>query len=207
MYGLERDLQEYIGDINFTWECADVPSVSIYHFLPTPEHPYHALVSNGVSKLINSYEGVELVLLLPQNWNMTATGQKQSKNSWPLHWIMKVAKYIDHTKKYPSFEDYISNEGMKPIDSSVGYSSVLLMPTVSFGKDFFEIHLPNKIVRFCSLIPLFPQEVQYLEQCQDKTNIDLLYERFDECLINEVVDIYREDQGDWLNSYPKSNIT
>jgi hypothetical protein len=184
---------------------SDIVHIDIHWVKPSEKHPYHCLVTSGMSDLpmrvpegfdINQY--MELCILLPHNWVMegaasqsTEEAFKDENNYWPLRWLKKIARFPHEYETFLSYGHTIPNgESADPFAGNTRFGCMLLLPSLSLGREFFELKIDDKkSINFYCLYPLYKEEMDF----KLKKGTDALIDRFEEYNVSDVVDINRKN--------------
>ena len=169
----------------------------IYIIKATEDRPFHILLSCGLSALpmkipedIESSEFCEIMMLLPNNWNIEYESFDDERNYWPFR-VMKQLMMLPHPNKtWLGYGHTFGHKDDEEFAEGVGFNSVLLANSMELSTEFTEVELKDdKIIDIYTLIPLYKEELEFKKE--NGTN-DLL-EKFDEFGIEEVIKVGRQN--------------
>lgn len=169
----------------------------IFFIKAIQDRPYHILLSCGMSALpmtvpkdIESSEFVEIMILLPKEWNLEYNSFSDEKNYWPIRIMKEIMMSPHENKTWFGFGHTFGYGEDDEFAEGVGFNSVMLAHSMELSDDFTQIQLENeKVVDIYILIPLYKEELEF----KKKNGIDALLERFDKFGIEEIVDIGRKN--------------
>ena len=167
----ELALKEIIGDLTI-------------HVIPSsPERDYIILSTSG-AKLSNEQEHYELLMYLPENWNLTDFNDLTQY--WPIAWLRKIAYYDGMVSPENTFSN---EETYEPLAPNIQWSGFLILPEpCEYGK--IGRH-KGKAVSFLNVIPLYKEEIEL----KQKAGTNELLERFQRNGITMVLDLDRPNVG------------
>lgn len=169
----------------------------IFFIKATQERPYHILLSCGMSALpmnvpkdINSSKFVEIMFLLPKEWNLNYEAFEDEKNYWPIR-IMKEIMISPHeNNSWFGYGHTFQFDDKEEFAEGIGFNAVMLANSMELSEEFTTIPLKNeKQIDIYTLIPLYPEELEF----KKKTNANELLEKFDKNNIEEIVKIGRKN--------------
>lgn len=174
---------------------SDIIHRDIFIIKPTDELPFNLLLSCGMSALpmnipegIDSSEFVELMFLLPEDWNLESEDLKDEQNYWPIRLMKEIMMAPHVNSSWFGFGHTYEYGGDEEFASGVGFTAVILVSSMEISEEFTEIHLNNnKVIDIYSLIPLYKEELEFKKQY----GVNELLEKFDEYNIEEVLKIGR----------------
>jgi hypothetical protein len=169
----------------------------IFFIKAKEDRPYHILLSCGISALpmtipedIESSEFVEIMILLPKEWNLEYESFSDENNYWSIR-IMKEIMILPHEKNtwFGYGHTYGHEEGEEFADG-IGFNSIMLAYSMELSDDFTQIEIENdKAVDIYTLIPLYKEELEF----KKKNGASALLERFDKFGIEEIVRVGRKN--------------
>lgn len=169
----------------------------IFFIKATEERPYHILLSCGMSALqmnipkdVNSSKYIEIMFLLPKEWNLNYEAFHDEKNYWPIR-IMKEIMISPHeNKSWFGYGHTFQFDDKEEFAEGIGFNSVMLANSMELSEEFTTIPLKNKKqIDIYTLIPLYPEELEF----KKNTNANELLEKFDKNIIEEIVKIGRKN--------------
>ncbi|RAR46803.1 suppressor of fused domain protein [Flavobacterium lacus] len=169
----------------------------VYFIKATEERQYHILLSCGMSALpmtvpkdIASSEFIEIMILLPKEWNLEYESFSEEKNYWPIR-IMKEIMMLPHENEtWFGFGHTYGHEEDEELAEGIGFNSIMLASSMELSDEFTQIELDNgKVVEIYTLIPLYKEELEF----KKKNGASALLEKFDKFGIEEIVKIGRKN--------------
>jgi len=169
----------------------------VYFIKSTEDRPYHILLSCGMSALpmtvpedIDSSEFVEIMILLPKEWNLEYESFKDEKNYWPIRIMKEIMMSPHENKTWFGYGHTFGHEEGDEFAEGIGFNSIMLAYSMELSDDFTQIELENqKVVDIYTLIPLYREELEFKKE----NGASALLERFDEFGIEEIVKIGRKN--------------
>jgi hypothetical protein len=193
-------IERYVGPIDTVEHEIESSYVhiDINHIAPTPNRPYHALVTTGMSEQPMDVEDVpdgehfryaELMMCLPPSWPLPKSLPAADKDYWPVMWLRFLARY---PHQYGTWFWY-------------GHSMPLASPDIRTGTDFVGVVLldarvlpeharrlelsKDKTIYFWGVYPVFAEEMD-LKLRAGVEELERLFEKND---ITELVDVRRKN--------------
>jgi hypothetical protein len=169
----------------------------IFFIKANQDRPYHILLSCGMSALpmnvpkdTESSEYVEIMILLPKEWNLEHDSFSDEKNYWPIRIMKEIMMSPHENKTWFGFGHTFGYEEDDKFAEGVGFNSVMLAHSMELSDDFTQIQLENeKVVDIYTLIPLYKEELEF----KKKNGAYALLEHFDKFGIEEIVEIGRKN--------------
>lgn len=164
--------------------------IDIYHIQPNEERNYHLLVSSGMSRFaMNTPEGYEkyqygeLAIILPRDWDLSQNGLKDPNNYWPILWLKNLARIPKQHDTWLCYGHSIPNGSpSKPI-ANTAFEGVVIIDSITLPEDFQEMQLGADSLYIYTVIPVFPEEMQY----KINNGIDKLLDAFSDAKIPDIV--------------------
>jgi hypothetical protein len=167
----ELSLHEIVGDLK------------IHVVMNSPDRQYILLATSG-AKLRNGKHGYELLVYLPESWNIMDLND--ARYHWPVAWLRRIAYY----NRKVSPEDIISGEDIyEPLSPSTKYSGFILLQEQE-GYGTIERRKSGSL-SFMDLIPLYGEELELAK----KGGTDKLLMRLREYNMSMVWDQSRKNVG------------
>ncbi|RYF25247.1 MAG: suppressor of fused domain protein [Flavobacteriales bacterium] len=169
----------------------------IYFIKATEDRPYHILLSCGMSALpmvlpaeVESSEKVEIMILLPKEWNLEYESFDDERNYWPIR-IMKEIMMCPHEQQtWFGLGHTYGHEEEEEFAEGVGFNSVVLAHSMELSEDFTQIELEDgKAIDIYTLIPLYKEELKFKKE----KGLQALLALFDDFGIDEIVKIGRKN--------------
>jgi hypothetical protein len=176
---------------------SDSIHIDIYIVMPNKERDYYILVTSGMSSYpmkvpdANKNECyLEIVTLLPSNWQLNSEAFKNEDNYWPIRKLKTLARYPHVNSTWFGYGHTITNgsqsESMSSNNSFVG---IILLPSVTLPKEFMEIVTDKKKVRLYSMIPLYKEEMNF----KIKNGVESLVNKFVKFGVSDMIDVDRKN--------------
>jgi hypothetical protein len=203
---ISEHIEKHIGPIESVFHeiLSDQVHIDIHWVKPTTKNPFHVLVTSGMSDKamnvpasIDAPKHLELYMLLPKDWKIEGgnfnTMEKvfSDENAyWPLRWLKIIARFPHLYNTWVGYGHTIPNgEHAEPFAESTKLGCVMLMPSISIGKEFYELKTDEKTINFLSLFPIYKEEMEF----KLKNGSDKLLDKLDEFEISDVVDPVRKN--------------
>lgn len=169
---------------------------------PTAERNYLTLVTCGMSErpmrvpletpedlgLVPELRYAELLLCLPTDWPFSPEAFQAEENYWPLRWLKKIARLPHLHDAWLGLGHTVPNgDPPKPLAPNTGFAGWMVDQPVLFPEDLQKLRLPDRVINFYSLVPLYPEEMAF----KLKQGSGQLSKRFDDAKVNELIDIGR----------------
>jgi len=203
---ISTHVETHVGKIdNVLHELvSELVHIDIHCVAPTPDMPYHTLVTSGMSdRPMACPEGLEacafaeLLIRLPADWPITREAFRDEKHYWPIRWLKILARF-PHEYDTWLFEGHTIPNGDPPGPFAEGtkFSGWMLHPAVLAPPEFHTLPVSaEKSIHFFAIYPLYDSEMQLkLNKGAEK-----LIAKFEKHGVTEVVDIHRPDvtRGFW----------
>ncbi len=194
---ISNHIEQYVGEIHMVFHeiVSELVHIDVHWVKPTPERPYHTLVTSGMSdQPMNTPEGVEgcryaeLSICLPEDWKISEEDFQDEDNYWPVRWLKMLARFPHSYNTWLSYGHTIPNgDPAEPFTSNTELNTMVLLPSVMFDQGFHTLQLENKEIDFYALVPLYSEEVEL----KLKKGVDALFDGFDEHAVSDVVELDR----------------
>jgi hypothetical protein len=169
---VENHIATYLGEPASVFHEMVSTTVHIdVHIVPaTPERPWISLVTSGMSDLpmtvpegAEDWRFAELMIRLPENWPLGQEDFKDERNYWPVRWLKQLARFPHEFESWLSYGHSIPNgDPPEAIAPGVPFAGMILSPPWLGGEAFSTLFLGDGTpVRFWSLIPLHPSEIDF----------------------------------------------
>lgn len=144
--------------------------IDVHIVAATPEKPWISLVTSGMSDIpMNTPEGAEefrlaeLMIRLPADWPLDEESIKQESNYWPIRTLKFLARFAHEYQTWLGYGHSIPNGNPPaPVAPNLPFVGMLLSVPWVGGEEFAVLYLPDgSPVRFWSVIPLHPSEVDF----------------------------------------------
>lgn len=170
-----------------------VGPVTLLHVPPTPDVPFHALVTAGMSAApMNVPDDVEdaaryaeLVMLLPFEWPVE-TGLSDGRVSWPLQLLARTAAFPAEADAWLGLGHSIPNgEPPEPFVDGLDFCGIIIAPPMSLPPHGRTFRRPDGAeVELMAVLPVFERELEL----KRKEGMPVLLKRFDAAGVNELFD-------------------
>ena len=132
--------------------------------------PYSILMTCGISsKKINTLSGkgefIELVLILPKDFDPTHAESSDEKKRWPFEHIRQIARQALNGESILEFGAIITyDEDENFCFPGTNFNSSIILNTKTLPEAFVNIKFNSSLIRLYSVVPLYLQEYIFLEQ-------------------------------------------
>lgn len=188
------------GELRVPTEAGLMP---LLHVPPTPEVPFHALVTAGLSgyemAVPDDAEGAarfaELLVLLPFDWPVER-GLEHPKTSWPLRVLASIAAFpVAFGAWLGEGHSMPNGDPPEPFVPGLDFCGVVVVPPMSLPPAARRFTRPDGAeVAMLAVLPVFERE---LELKQEQGTPELL-RRFDAAKVNELLDVERRSVAGML---------
>lgn len=197
---VEAHIAEHLGEVDSVWHelISDLVHIDVHWVKPSPERPFHTLITTGMSdRPMSPPEGAEelayaeLMLCLPPDWKLDEQSLSDTTNYWPIQWLKFLARF-PHEYETWLFDGHTIPNGdpADPLDPSVDFIGWLLTFPSTTNEAFIRLKISDeKSIYFLAAIPLLQNEMDF----KLKYGTESLLKRFDKAGYNEVLDVHRKD--------------
>ncbi len=159
-------------DINVFHEIPTLDiHLDVYHIRPKNSE-FEILLTSGMSSIAmnvsniqensDSYKFAELVTLIPKGIDFGKIYPSGTKYDWIISMIKQSAKFPHFYDTWVGVGHTIqADEEMKPYSDDTRYCGCLVLPTMTFPKDFQTIHSPIGTINIYGLFPLYKEELEF----------------------------------------------
>ena len=201
---IRAHLEHHIGPIAATFKREESDSsIDLLWLPPGDEHPYHALITSGLSDRPMDVpdgprraqrERAELMIMLPPDWQLSSKNLHSEQGYWPIVWLSMLADYAQSRDNWIAIGNLFPNGNpMTPIADTPFSGVTILPPLVSHSHEFgtYRSKDGNRINIYC-LMPLYAGEIELL----NREGLEALLARFDAHHISgEIADPTRPDSS------------
>jgi len=194
---ISEHIEKHVGEIHMVFHelISDQVHIDVHWVKPTKERPYHTLVTSGMSdKPMSTPEGVEgcdyteLSICLPEDWKVSEEDFKDETYYWPIRWLKTLARFPHEYNTWLGYGHTVPNgDPPAPFADNTELTTMVLLPTILFGEEFFTLSLENKTINFFSLVPLYTEEADL----KLKKGVEALFDGFDKYEVSDIVQIDR----------------
>lgn len=173
---------------------SEIIHCDIFIVKPAEDRNYNLLLSCGMSALpmkvpkeLDHLKFAEITMLLPTNWKLAYEDFADENNYWPIRALKQLSKYPHLNDTWFGYGHTIPLDDTNKVNHN--FDSIILLESITLSEEFIYIETDEKDIFFYSAIPIYKEELEYkLEHGTDK-----LLELFQQCDIDEVVDINRKN--------------
>ncbi len=175
LYAREAHVKEHFGQYEILFKT---DRYEILHVSPTEEHPFHVLITSGLSnKEMEVPEGydhgenarLELVLTLPYRWTFASGGDFYI---WPVQMLCDIANYVLDEAEYLGFGFSFNNDA--PLSPHTKFTGGMLTALGNYPDEAQSAILPDgSQINFFEIILLRPFELKFREQHKAAELIEL----------------------------------
>ncbi len=144
----------------------------------------------NVPKELNELKYAELAIILPGDWKLSEEGFKDENNYWPVRQLKAVARVPIEFDTWIGYGHTVPNgDPPKPFSKNVGFSTMIVLPSITLPKTFMTMMTAKKVVHFYVLVPLYQEETDY----KLRNGASALLQKFNKYGIADIVDIERRN--------------
>lgn len=173
-------------------------SMTLLHVTPTPDRPFHTLVTSGLSAQPMAVPAeetevprfAELMLLLPFDWPVEDAAAHNTPEVWPLRVLASNAAF---PAKYDAWlgAGHTLPNGEPPTRfvPNLDFCGVLIAPPMSLDPDDRTfVRSDGAHVTLYAVLPVFERELEL----KRNEGTSALFDRFDTAAVNELLDVQRD---------------
>lgn len=195
MEAISAHIDRHLGKVETVFHelISDKVHIDVHIVAPTPERPYYALVTSGMSdRPMTAPEGAEdfrhaeLYLFLPADWPMGDEAWKNDDNYWPVRALKFLARFPHDYSTWLSYGHTIPNGNPpQPFADNTALSGFMLLTPMSAPAEFHELKITEeKTIRFYALVPIHADEMAM----KLKTGAETLHQRLLEAGHGELIE-------------------
>ncbi len=172
--------------------------LTLLHVPPTPDRPFHTLVSCGLSAAPMAVPDdqaevptfAELMLLLPFQWPVDEAGFQHPATAWPLRVLASIASFPHTQNAWLAAGHSLPNgDPPAPFAKGLDFCGVMLAPPMSLAPEARSfVRADGQRVALYGVLPVFERELELKQQ----EGASALLKRFDAAGINELLAVDRE---------------
>ncbi len=197
-------IEAYLGPVTMVYHeiVSDLVHIDVHVLAPTSDRPFFTLITSGMSELPMSVppdaegcEHAELMLCLPPEWPIAIReGQVETfddeSNFWPIRWLKLLARFPHEYGTWLWWGHSLPNgDPPQPFAPNTRLSGVLLSAPVLAPPEFAALPVgDDKTIHFFSVIPLYPEEMNY----KLRQGAESLLDKLDRGGISELLDVDRK---------------
>jgi hypothetical protein len=197
MMRVGQHVAKHVGPIAQTLHH-DVPhplSVVLFHVPPHEGRPFHAVVTAGMSHHAmtppRGAEGcthVELVALLPPEWDLSPEGLRKLQNAWPLRELESLARMpYDHGDWLWCGHSMANGHPAMPYGPGTNFAGALLVHPERLLPGLGDLKLDDRLIHFLAFLPVYRDELHWILR-RGKAPF---YRRMDAAGFTEIIDTSR----------------
>lgn len=170
--------------------------IDIYWIKPNNEfRPYSILMTCGLSakpmiinKTNNKNEFVELVMLLPKDWDLDDKKLNNEKQNWPIEHLRSIAKIPFEDNTGIGFGDLFNyDEDENFTFPGTNFTGSIIFNSITLPDEFTNIEFNTEKIKLLVVIPLYIEELHFVEDNEP----NLLIDKFNKTKITDIVDLSR----------------
>lgn len=197
---ISAHIERHVGPVEMVFHeiLSDTVHIDVHQVAPTPERPFHTLVTSGMSDLpmaVPEGSGVprhlELMVTLPADWQLSQEAFQDERWYWPVRLLKFLARFPHKYDTWLGWGHTIPNgDPATPYADNTGLCGAIVLPSVNVPGEFHELGIDaGKTIHFMSLVPLYEDEMNF----KLRKGSDELLERFDRNRISDIIAIDRKN--------------
>lgn len=191
---ISNHIEQYIGEVSMVFHelISDTVHIDVHHVKPTPERPFHTLVTSGMSDLkmsvpegVGSTRYMELMVTLPEYWQIDDESFKDERWYWPVRQLKFLARFPHKFETWLAWGHTIPNgDPAEAYADNTKLSGAIILPSVNVPEGFSSLEIDNdKVIEFYSIVPLYDEEMNL----KLNKGSDLLLDKFDKHGISDII--------------------
>jgi len=193
-------VEMHLGSVRQVWRelISDAVHIDVLQVEPSEERPFWTLVTCGMSRMAMdapveaaAYRRAELFLCLPRDWPMSRAEFQNQNHSWPFHLLKELARLPLRHQTWVGPGHSIGNydgDQLRPYSEQTRFCCALVLPPmVCAPPEFHELQLPDRLIRFYGVWPLYQEEAEL----KINAGYEALLARLEACRVTELVDVQR----------------
>lgn len=182
---ISAHVAKHIAEPDFVFHelISDLVHIDVHMVPPGPGRDYHTLVTSGMSDKpmtvpegAEEYRYAELVIRLPASWPIDQEAHKIEANYWPIRWVKILARFPHEFETWLADGHTIpTGDPPEPYADNTKLCCMMLAATALSPEAFHTLELPDRVIHFWSLVPLYREEMEY----KLKRGSEALLERLD----------------------------
>jgi len=193
-------IERHIGEVSMVYHelVSDTVHIDVHYVKPSKERPFHTLITSGMSDLpmnvpdgIESTRFMELMVTLPEYWEVDEESFKDERWYWPVRQLKYLARFPHKYDSWLAWGHTIPNgDPAEPFADNTLLNGIIILPTVNASDDFYSLKInDNKTIEFFSIVPLYEEEMNL----KLNKGSDVLLGKFDRHGINDIIIIDRKN--------------
>lgn len=199
---ISAHIERYIGKVDSVFHeiLSDTVHIDVHHVKPTPERPFHTLVTSGMSDLpmavperAGAPRHLELMATLPDYWQIGAEAFEDERWYWPVRQLKFLARFPHKYATWLGWGHTLPNgDPAEPYADNTQLSGILILPSVNVPEAFHSLPVTaEKTIAFMSIVPLYEEEMNL----KLRKGSDALLARFDRHGITDIIHEDRKNAG------------
>ncbi len=158
------------------------PPISLHATQPCEDSPMQTIFTLGMSDSDiplgdeRTLRG-ELAIFLPPDWPITPDALAEEANSWPIAWMLRIARESQETLSWPALNKPLIMNGdpPQPLTSRTKQCGFLCrLEQTPFSE---VVLLDNRLVKIITLFPIYAEEAEFVRQHDANALTELFLER------------------------------
>jgi predicted Zn finger-like uncharacterized protein len=195
---ISNHIEAHLGPVAGVFHeiVSDLVHIDVHLVGPTPERPFHTLVTSGMSDLpmtvpegAEDFRFAELLICLPEEWPLTQEAFEDEQHYWPVRLLKTLARLPHEYDTWLGWGHTVPNgDPARPFAPGTDLCCGLLLQPLLIPDDFVELTMPDgRVVHFLALVPLYREEMEF----KLKHGTEALLERFEAAEVCELLDVHR----------------
>lgn len=195
-------IEQYIGEVEMVFHelLSDTVHIDVHHVRPTKGRPFHTLVTSGMSDLPMAVPGdieatryMELMVTLPEFWQIDEESFKDEKWYWPVRQLKTLARFPHKYNTWLGWGHTLPNgDPAEPFADNTSLSGVIILPSINVPDDFYRLTVDEgKTIEFFSIVPLYEEEMSL----KLSKGSEVLLDKFVKYELNDIIVADRKNVG------------
>lgn len=192
-------IEQYIGEIETVYHelVSDIVHIDVHMIAPTDERPFYTLVTSGMSDLpmtvpegAEAFEYAELMIYLPEDWQMSQEEFEDESNYWPIRLLKVLSRFPHEYNSWLSEGHTLPNgDPPEPYADNTDLVCALLAPPLE-EEEFLHLEIDDeKTINFFLVIPIYQEEMK----CKLQRGMEKLFKRFEKYAVPLILDPQRKN--------------
>jgi len=195
---ISNHIEEHLGEVDMVFHelISDLVHIDVHWVKPTSEHPFHTLVTSGMSDRPMTVPDeclelrfAELMITLPEDWKISEEDFEDERWFWPVRQLKMLARLPHEYETWLGMGHTVPNgDPAEPYAVNTKFCCSLIMVPPSTPDEFDELELDDgSTIHFYSVVPLYEEEMDF----KLNKGLEALIDRFDKAGVSDHVDIDR----------------
>ena len=165
-----RHIERHLGPIQSVFHelISDAVHLDVHWVKPTAARPFHLLVTSGMSDRpmnvathLDAPRHIELVVTLPERWDIGDEGFQNENWYWPLRQLKTLARFPHKYDTWLGEGHTVTNDDPpQPFAPSTRLCGAILLPPQQVPEAFRELRLDDgRTIRFLAVVPVHDDEM------------------------------------------------